>query len=144
MKKNTFVLALVFFTICASFAQTTSGCSKIFISEYLDGGNLTTDKAIELYNPSNVTVDLSDYRLDIFRDGLSIPTSITLTGVIEPDSVAVFASLNLLSNQLQGRRNVTSLLLNFDGNDAIGLYEKSTSLYIDFIGEKGINPGSQG
>lgn len=51
-------------TLATSFAQD---CSKIFISEYVEGfGN---NKAIEIYNPTNQPVNLGEYFLQRYNNG---------------------------------------------------------------------------
>lgn len=57
MKK---ALSISFFAILtlAIYAQP---CSDLFISEYVEGSY--NNKAIEIYNPTNQPVNLSDYQL---------------------------------------------------------------------------------
>jgi predicted extracellular nuclease len=50
--------ALLFLGLLSSVAQAQD-CTKIFISEYVEGWS--NNKALEIYNPSNVAVDLSEY-----------------------------------------------------------------------------------
>ena len=63
-------LSTIFFlTAGLSFSVTTSAqtCYDIFISEYLEGtGN---NKGIELFNPTNETIDLSMYTLQRWSNG---------------------------------------------------------------------------
>jgi len=62
MKK--IILLIVFtFTTLALFAQ----CSDLFISEYVEGyGN---NRALELYNPTNADIDMSEYSVGRFSNG---------------------------------------------------------------------------
>jgi len=84
--KATMLLVLGAATGSAAHAQ----CSELFISEYLEGwGN---NKALEIYNPTNATVDLSDYRLERYSNGATAAQDnqkVDLEGMLMPDSVVV-------------------------------------------------------
>lgn len=84
MKKLLLVFGLI---SSAAFAQD---CSKIFISEYVEGWS--NNKALEIYNPTNTTVDLSEYFIARYSNGSSTATvlnSIQLSGTIAPYDVFV-------------------------------------------------------
>jgi len=62
--------------------MSAQDCSDLFISQYLEGyGN---NRAIEIYNPTNATVDLSEYSVGRFSNGgvsyvgIEIPSGYTL------------------------------------------------------------------
>lgn len=85
MKKT--LLFLGMFSSAVTFAQD---CTKIFISEYVEGWS--NNKALEIYNPTNQTVDLSQYFVARFKDGLNMVTNkeaVQLTGSIAPYGVYV-------------------------------------------------------
>ena len=66
MKKLSSFIAMVFVTAIA-IAQP---CTKLFISEYVETiGNGGFTKAIEIYNPSLVPVNLSGYKLQFYVNG---------------------------------------------------------------------------
>jgi Lamin Tail Domain/Secretion system C-terminal sorting domain len=89
MKK--FILSLVaLIATFNAFAQTP--CSELFISEYIEGTN--TNKAIGIYNPTGVAVNLAGYSLGRFSNGassLSSTTLIQLSGIVQPYDEYVFA-----------------------------------------------------
>lgn len=65
-------------------------CSEIFISEYLEG--LGNNKALEIYNPTEATVDLSGYFVVRYDNGSSNPTvlnAVQLRGTLAPKTVQV-------------------------------------------------------
>ncbi|MEE2953812.1 MAG: lamin tail domain-containing protein [Bacteroidota bacterium] len=68
---------MIFFTSFA-FAQD---CSDLFISEYIEGpGN---NNGLEIYNPTNSSIDLSDYTINRYGNGaISSPDVWALTGSI--------------------------------------------------------------
>lgn len=87
MKKALLFVSL--FTLGSTFAQD---CSKIFISEYVEGWS--NNKALEIYNPTNQTVDLSQYFVSRYDNGSQDATllnSVQLSGSIAPYSVYVAA-----------------------------------------------------
>ena len=105
-----------------------TNCSELFISEYVEGDGY--NKHIEIYNPTNQVIVLTnEYNLQIYSNGNNSPSTINLTGSIEPFGVFVIshnlASLGIVSNQL------TSTLF-FNGNDAVAL-ANATNI-IDLIG----------
>ena len=64
--KKIFTLFLFSFTSLLVFGQATE-CSELFISQYVEGyGN---NRALEIYNPTNATVDLSEYSVGRFSNG---------------------------------------------------------------------------
>ncbi|HPJ24083.1 MAG TPA: PASTA domain-containing protein, partial [Bacillota bacterium] len=47
----------------------TDDATSLFISKYVDGGDGTSDQAIEIYNPTASAIDLSNYYLAIYING---------------------------------------------------------------------------
>ena len=83
MKKiHLFSIALI-----GAFSMQAQDCSNLFISEYVEGSY--NNKAIELYNPTNETIDLSNYALSRWRNGAQTPNTTILSGSIEPKSTFV-------------------------------------------------------
>lgn len=87
MKKVLLFVSL--FTFGASFAQD---CSKIFISEYVEGWS--NNKAVEIYNPTSSAVDLSGYIIARASNGASIgavtvANAVQLSGTVGAHSVYV-------------------------------------------------------
>jgi len=81
--------ALLFFGLLASTAYAQD-CSKIFISEYVEGWS--NNKALEIYNPTNQTIDLSQYFVARYSNGSASATNanaVQLTGTIAPYDVFV-------------------------------------------------------
>lgn len=63
MKKT--VLSLSCFAVIAS--AVAQDCTKIFISEYVEG--ISNNKALEIYNPTDQPVDMSEYFLQRYSNG---------------------------------------------------------------------------
>jgi hypothetical protein len=73
-----------------SFAASAQDCSKIFISEYVEGWS--NNKALEIYNPTASTVNLSNYFVARYSNGsasATISNSVQLSGTIAPYGVFV-------------------------------------------------------
>lgn len=143
MKKT--LLYFSFLVFGASYAQD---CSELFISEYVEGtGN---DKAIEIYNPTGATINLSGYTVERFSNGNSTTTAggvLNLTGSIAPYSTFVIVNgqttgtasspaaspaLQALADQLDGVYPAPTYM---NGNDAIGLFKNG--VMVDLFGKSG-------
>ena len=62
-------------------------CTDLFFSEYIEGWS--NNKALEIYNPTNESVDLSAYSISRYSNGGTSPSTTQLTGTIEPYSTFV-------------------------------------------------------
>ena len=153
--KNILLLIIAFFTINLN-AQTVD-CTELFISEYIEGpGN---NNAIEIYNPSNTTIDLSDYTINRYSNGAATgPESWQLSGTIGPEEaivvgngqldsvwVATYWSLpvdpnfySMLDDHCNGDYDANSTFY-FNGDDAMTLEYNGTS--VDIFGKVGEDPG---
>ena len=118
--------------------KTSRAPGDLFISEYLEGSS--NNKAIELYNPSAASANLSTsgYVLEIYANGSTSASSIPLVGTVAAGATFVLkhssASSGITAQQ-------TSANLNFNGDDAVVL-KKGTSI-TDVIGQIGFDPGTQ-
>jgi len=134
-------------------------CSDLFISEYVEGP--ANNNAVEIYNPTSATIDLTGYSINRYSNGSSSqPESWPLSGTISSgqtisigngqlDSVdlgtywsvpvdPVFFSL--LDYHCNGDYNTNSTFY-FNGNDAMTL-EHVNSGIIDIFGKVGEDPGN--
>ena len=84
--KNISFLIFATFLISGINAQN---CTDLFISEYVEGSY--NNKAIELYNPTNEAVDLSNYSLSRWSNGATTPLNTILSGTIEANDAFVIA-----------------------------------------------------
>jgi endonuclease I len=108
---------------------------ELFISEYLEGGG--NNKALEIYNPTAQTIDLSAYAIKIGSNGAAFSTSIFLTGSLIPGATHVIANVGA-NEVIVAMAAQTSSFVNFNGNDAIGLFCGTQML--DLIGIVGNDP----
>jgi len=136
--------ALLAFGMLASFAYGQD-CSKIFISEYVEGWS--TNKALEIYNPTNSPINLSEYFVARYSNGSATATvanSVQLSGTVGPKDVFVAVLEKLDPNgvdqeapiwdSLQARADgyfspvyATSNAFYWNGNDAVMLAKGNLS-----------------
>ena len=133
-------------------------CSDLFFSEYVEGTN--NNKALEIYNPTNATISLSDYQMSRYSNGSTSPnyvtfpagTSIAANGTLvvvldkrDPSGTGtdtiVFAELIALADIFLCPVYNVNKMMYFNGNDAVTLEKISSGLFVDIIGRIGEDPG---
>jgi len=164
MKRTLLALGTIFIGATAS----AQDCSELFISEYAEGWS--NNKALEIYNPTNATVDLSQYFVARYSNGSTSNTSsqtlsigIQLIGMLAPHDVhvgvidkrdpngtgqeaAVWDSLQARADQFYCPVYADSYAFSFNGNDALVLYKGTTAdianaQIVDIFGKIGEDPG---
>jgi hypothetical protein len=90
-------------------------------------------RAIEIYNPRSVPVDLTGYALRFYPNGEHTYDATLLSGVIEPGDVRVYVAPNYATNINTYADQITDLW--FDGQETIVLVNGDTP--IDVIGRVG-------
>ncbi|MCB0584616.1 MAG: lamin tail domain-containing protein [Phaeodactylibacter sp.] len=114
-------------------------CGELFISEYIEGSG--SEKYIEVYNPTDGPVDLANYELRLYSNGNSSPNSTSNLnggGVLPSGGVMVFK--NSGATLFSGGVSVGAV--NFNGDDAVELYNAATGMTADIFGVIGQDPGS--
>lgn len=163
MKRNLLSLIALFIVSIGSKAQN---CSELFISEYVEGSH--NNKALEIYNPTNQTIDLTKYRVTRWQNGQApVPPpaqfSDTLTGTIGPNEVRVavldrrnpsgtgvdtqvFADLKAKANIWLSKTYSVSFAMSFNGDDALSLDKKVGNEWIpvEIFGKIGEQPKLSG
>lgn len=151
-------LSLLLLMALYATAQTPT---DLFFSEYVEGtGN---NKALEIYNPTNQTIDLTNYYVVRFSNGSSTFTeggSTRLTGTLAPHKTFVLVNgqttststspacspeLQAMANQLDGIYPAPTYM---NGNDAMALVktpggvapnaDMSNVTPVDLIGQIGL------
>lgn len=124
-------------TLTVNASGGGAGCATdLIISEYVEGSS--SNKYIEIYNGTGASVDLSDYKLQLYANGASSPTNdVTLSGTLANGAVIVYQ--NSSATLYSGTNNTA---INFNGNDAVALYKISTSSFVDIFGRIGEDPGT--
>lgn len=116
------------------------GFHDLIISEYIEGSS--NNKYIEIYNGTGETVDLSIYEFRNYSNGSSSPNSITLSGTLNHNEVKVYKNSSAVLTLPVGVTAVNLGNVTFNGDDAIALYNKNTSSFVDIFGRIGNDPGT--
>ena len=152
MKKTLLFLSVIATTFLN--AQIVD-CNELFFSEYIEGWS--QNKAIEVYNPTNATVDLSDYRIERYSNGATNSSAggiTTLSGMLasgdafvltngESDTTSTFGFCDPI---LLGMADFAEpngsypTPMHMNGNDAMVLTKNG--VIIDVIGKVGEDPAS--
>jgi len=116
--------------------------SDLFISEYIEGGS--NNKAVEIFNGTGSSVDLSNYRVWRISNGGNWPeASVSLTGSLADGDVYVVYNPSSVAGIID-EGDLSSSQINWNGDDACGLAKDISSVWtlIDAVGEDGVDPGS--
>ncbi|MFU0790443.1 thermonuclease family protein [Virgibacillus proomii] len=117
-----FIVALIFLHFTMVLNETAAKNKQrdeLFISEYIEGSSF--NKAIEIYNGTGASVNLDKYQLALYSNGKPEPSqSERLSGILHDGEVLVI-SHSQASNAIQQVADITSNIVNFNGNDAIVL-----------------------
>ena len=156
MRKMRKILLSISILFAMSANAQLLDCSELFISEYVEGpGN---NNAIEIYNPTNTSIDLTGYSINRYGNGATTgPDTWPLSGNLAPgqtitigngqlDSVWVSTYWSLpidpifyAACDLHGS-GIYPTPFYFNGDDAMTL-EKGNNI-IDIFGKVGEDPGN--
>lgn len=104
------------------------GTSGIFFSEYIEGSSY--NKAVEIYNGTGASVDLTGYSVSLSNTG----TAINLSGTLANGDVYVIANSSASAGILS-QADLQTSNLSFNGDDSVTLVNNGVSL--DAIGTAG-------
>ncbi|WP_077343210.1 ExeM/NucH family extracellular endonuclease [Pseudocolwellia agarivorans] len=110
------------------------GGADLFISEYVEGSSF--NKAVEIYNPTLGTIDLTGYEFKLYSNGSLSPTStLSLSGQLLSNNVLVLGN-SQASGDIVSKIDVFTGAANFNGDDYIELTNGNT--IIDSVGFYGV------
>ena len=149
------ILLLISALLVMSVNAQITDCTDLFFSEYVEGWS--QNKAIEVYNPTSATIDLSDYQVERYSNGTTNSSAggiTALTGILasgdvfvltsgETDSTSSFGYIDaILFNMGDMAEPVGSYPtpMHMNGNDAMVLTKNGE--IIDVIGRVGEDPAS--
>lgn len=115
--------------------EPTPTGSELYISEYVEGSS--NNKYLELYNPTEQTIDLSQYALDLntnggsnwSNDGSGFKNYTELSSTLAAKSTIVYKNANA---EIYDGEATECSAVNFNGNDPIGLFKNGK--LIDIVG----------
>ena len=105
---------------------------ELFFSEYIEGSS--NNKAIEIYNPGNIVVDLTPYVVKLGSNGDDWGNTLDLEGTLGAKEVYIIANSGAVQEILD-LADVTSDVTYYNGDDALGLFNNDE--LIDVIGTQG-------
>lgn len=105
--------------------------TDLFISKYVEGSS--NNKAIEIFNGTGVSVDLSIYSLKKQTNGAGLyATEQVLSGILLNNDVYVTANTSSNATILGVADSNNNTTMTFNGNDAVALFK--SSVQIDEVG----------
>jgi len=111
------------------------------ISEYIEGTSF--NKAIELYNGTLSSVDLSAYKLVLYSNGTTTPTAtFVLSGTIARGTTIVVSRTDAIPAIVAAASLFSSSVINWNGDDAVALERVADSSRVDVLGQIGFRPTS--
>ena len=133
-----------------------------FFSEYVEGWS--NNKALEIFNPTGVSIDLSDYQIERYSNGATAAEEnqkVQLSGMLEANDVVVCVLDKQNPDGVDFEAPVWDELaavadlwlcpvysdnsaMYYNGNDGLVLRQISTNDVVDVFGKIGEDPGSLG
>lgn len=118
--------------------------SDLFFSEYTEGSS--NNKAIEIYNGTDHSVDLAGYTVELYSNGAAAANkALNLSGSLPSGEVYVITRTEAhtlikdKANYMITNTSDSTNVINFNGNDALVL--KNAGAVIDSFGKVGEDPG---
>ena len=134
---DTLVLSMSNFD-CNNTVAALTALPELLISEYVEGSSF--EKYIEIYNGTGQAVDLSNYELHLYTNGsatISTSSSLAPGGMLMNGATVVFKN--------SGSVATTGIVLpavNWNGDDAVELFNVNTGQTVDIFGNIGNDPGT--
>jgi predicted extracellular nuclease len=117
-----------------------SAPTELFISEYVEGSSF--NKAIEIYNGTGATVDLSAYTLELYSNGAATASqTVALSGNLVDGDVFVIAHPSADAAILAVADVTNNTVINFNGDDTVVL--RKGGAVVDVFGQVGVDPGNE-
>lgn len=117
-------------------AEAVGQATDLIISEYIEGSG--DNKAIELYNGTGATIDLSAYKIELYSNGkTTVGNNLNLTGSLNHGETIIFHNAGS-NEELKSKGGATAAITAFNGDDTILL--KKGDIVIDSFGQLGFRP----
>ncbi|HTF06031.1 MAG TPA: lamin tail domain-containing protein, partial [Bacteroidia bacterium] len=130
---------LLLFSTCLAATGAYAQCSELFFSEYLEG--TSNNKAIEIYNPTSATINLTNYTIYRYNNGSPSPSdSLFPQGTLAPGAVYVAGNPSAIAAILAVSDTLHTITF-FNGDDVMSIKNNTTGLLVDIIGIIGVDPG---
>lgn len=137
--------------VLAVTALQAQDCTDLFFSEYVEGSS--KNKALEIYNPTENSIDLSAYLVKRYKNGQTSPdTELQLSGILTSKDVVVISNGEITDTgfgtvdsvlfayaDINGSGIYATSPMFFNGNDALTI-EKADGTIVDLFGKVGEDP----
>lgn len=122
--------------MAASWLLPTSAnaaAADLIISEYVEGSS--SNKAVEIYNGTELAVDLSQYSIELYSNGKTSPNNtMKLQGELVPGATYVIVNVQAVAD-LKGKGQTQGAITIFNGDDILVI--KKGDAVVDSIGQIG-------
>lgn len=119
-------------------AAPVSVATDLIISEYIEGAS--NNKALEIYNGTGADIDLSNYKLELYNNGLTtVGNTENLTGTLAHGATYILYNSSATAD-FKLTNGKSSGVANFNGDDTILLKKGDT--IVDSFGQLGVDPGT--
>lgn len=115
-------------------------CSDLYFSEYIEGSG--NNKAIEIYNPTNAAINLTDYAIVRLNGGSSNPDTFYMNGMLAAYDVYIIANSGADATILAAA-DTTGSATYYNGDDALAIVNIKTKTSTDIFGTPGMDPGTE-
>lgn len=123
-------------------ACVSVAAKNLIFSQYVEGTSF--NKYLEIFNGTCANVDLTGYEVRAYHNGASFAGTPTYTIALSGTLVAgdVFVIAHDSATVWSGTPDLMSEFLQFNGDDALVLFNTTTSSVADIFGSVGNDPGS--
>lgn len=123
---------------CADLSTGQANATGLFFSEYVEGSS--NNKYIEIFNGTGANVDLSNYQLRLYSNGsAAVTTTSSLSGILANGQTVVYRNSSAV---IYAGTSTAASAVNWNGDDAIALYNTVTGQNVDIFGVIGNDPGA--
>lgn len=113
----------------------------LLFSEYIEGSS--NNKALEIYNPTGGSIDLSGYKIDKYVNGSASATNLAVLPSVSLATGDVYVVCDDDAGPaILAQCDFPASAVFYNGNDAMALKD-STNNILDVIGQIGFDPGTE-
>lgn len=120
-------------------AMAAEAPTELLISEVVEGSS--NNKAVEVFNPTGASVDLSAYSIKLYFNGSATSAlSVPLSGTVAAGDAFVLVN-GAAGDALKAYGDQITSGNWFNGDDVIALFDGDTA--VDIFGQVGVDPGTE-